>query len=1235
MLRSIQIAAALLLALVLAQATWVPRFDRLSNGERLKRGLPPKKPVRLYDPSRTRALLPRASNTPMSVLIAAYSDAAMTNMLGYVYYAPTYGFLGITATSAATFNLPNSGPSTVNTITSPNTNGPDTPYIVAQSEGSYDFANSAYDYDLGYEYSPGHYQWALLSAYSSPDTAWATGGDPTTGPATSMYYNGVETSNWNIPLGGYGPATFTWYNTDGTAASANFYYTARQNGIFVALAANQITDNASTQPIRAYTESDRVYLAYVPITFHIIAMAAVTQGGTARIQTATSALTLGTYLPRPDDGKAGKPIKVFANMFKANVDFKGVVHHYDVQIEPVVRVAGNREAKKSPKPLQWKVWKQAQTEAQGDVKRSLMAGAFDQVQNMYTPIKLANDKKAHGDWDTVHRTGIGTPCTARGLGHRAPHGEFKIVLTLTGPGGTPKPIYMGALVDYCRGTTQAKAAEEMVLSAIQALNVLSAQDCIDKYIPGGAQGRRFFDDRRKDDIGGGANVVHGFYQSMRPTRSGFPAMQIDVAFSPYIKSGPLLAVAAELLGGSRGGGGGRGRGGGFDRGGRGRGGGPMHQSGGPNALDNLDQNGFVKLSKIFLKSKVKVTHRSTDKIYTVVGFTKKPAFDIRFELEGRNGQPNRMVTLPEYFKIQYNLDLRKPRLPCAILGKTTMIPMEFIQVLEINPWPFRMMNPEITSEIIRIATGGGPSQRLGTIRDWRSKLDYNNLPRSKTWGVQINDQMMEVDARVLPPPVVVYGGSQRTQPRNGAWTLKGAKYVIPGEPLKRWAVLSLDRYFDEAAMKQRIPRLTQRLEQSNCRVENSYPFLLHRDPNIGGAQKGIGPAIKEACRMVYTKFGAPPQLLVIIAPKKEAGWYQAVKGFAAEGLPKPIVTQIMAADKLNKDNGLDQYLGNVSMKIHVKLGGVTHVVQQPMIDTKTMIVGVDVTHPPPQGGGLLHPSIAVTVATVDGANQKFVPSYRLQNARVEIIPDFEGTMVTHMSTFKKNTGSAPEKILVFRDGVSEGQYAQVVNEELAAIHRAAHRVDPKYKPKVTFTICGKRASDLTWVSVVDSADDYISIICDSSPELPRIRMARPAISFQVRTVVDTGVTDPYLFDFYLQAHGALQGTARPTHYVVVSDDNKFTADKMQALCNAMSYTYFRATRAVSIVPPAYIICTKLRDLVYIEDSSDASTVVSSSSSARNQTKEYDPLRLEKRLEAHPEFNKVAWVGLALRSLSYM
>ena len=49
----------------------------------------------------------------------------------------------------------------------------------------------------------------------------------------------------------------------------------------------------------------------------------------------------------------------------------------------------------------------------------------------------------------------------------------------------------------------------------------------------------------------------------------------------------------------------------------------------------------------------------------------------------------------------------------------------------------------------------------------------------------------------------------------------------------------------------------------------------------------------------------------------------------------------------------------------------------------------------------------------------------------------------------------------------------------------------------------------------------------------------------------------------------MQGTSRPTHYRVLWDENGFTADSMQTLCNSLCYTYARCTRSVSLVPPAY------------------------------------------------------------------
>ena len=84
------------------------------------------------------------------------------------------------------------------------------------------------------------------------------------------------------------------------------------------------------------------------------------------------------------------------------------------------------------------------------------------------------------------------------------------------------------------------------------------------------------------------------------------------------------------------------------------------------------------------------------------------------------------------------------------------------------------------------------------------------------------------------------------------------------------------------------------------------------------------------------------------------------------------------------------------------------------------------------------------------------------------------------------------------------------------------------------------------------------------------------------------MTDPNFWDVYQQPHAAIQGTAKTAHYTLVVDEifrNKWDrlptvtpqdppnrptpAEYFQVMTNNICYMFGRATRSVSLAPPAY------------------------------------------------------------------
>ena len=163
------------------------------------------------------------------------------------------------------------------------------------------------------------------------------------------------------------------------------------------------------------------------------------------------------------------------------------------------------------------------------------------------------------------------------------------------------------------------------------------------------------------------------------------------------------------------------------------------------------------------------------------------------------------------------------------------------------------------------------------------------------------------------------------------------------------------------------------------------------------------------------------------------------------------------------------YFQNVALKINVKLGGVNQIPGTPMpipgvkdpVTDPYIVFGADVAHP---GPGSLSPSVAGVVGSFDvNGGVQYATECRPQNSREEarrglletwltcqIIADLEDMVNSLLKTFYKASKKQPTRIIFYRDGVSEGQFAHVVVQEVSAIRRACLRLDAKYRPKLTY-----------------------------------------------------------------------------------------------------------------------------------------------------------------------------------------
>jgi eukaryotic translation initiation factor 2C len=93
---------------------------------------------------------------------------------------------------------------------------------------------------------------------------------------------------------------------------------------------------------------------------------------------------------------------------------------------------------------------------------------------------------------------------------------------------------------------------------------------------------------------------------------------------------------------------------------------------------------------------------------------------------------------------------------------------------------------------------------------------------------------------------------------------------------------------------------------------------------------------------------------------------------------------------------------------------------------------------------------------MDAHPSRYAATVRIQMHRHEVIAELSTMVRELLIQFYKSTRFKPARVILYRDGVSEGQFAHVLAHELMAVREACVRLEASYQPGITFIVVQKR-----------------------------------------------------------------------------------------------------------------------------------------------------------------------------------
>ena len=206
---------------------------------------------------------------------------------------------------------------------------------------------------------------------------------------------------------------------------------------------------------------------------------------------------------------------------------------------------------------------------------------------------------------------------------------------------------------------------------------------------------------------------------------------------------------------------------------------------------------------------------------------------------------------------------------------------------------------------------------------------------------------------------------------------------------------------------------------------------------------------------------------------------------------------------------------------------------------------------------------AAIVTSVDSTLSQWPSEFCVQPPGQQAVAGLNELIASRVRYWSdRNGGELPRSIVIYRDNIPLHSYECVAQEEMSRIRQGCNAVYPN-------SLKSRGLPQVTMVLLDQQDHTYFNPTVDADPDgtgFPTAGM-----------VVDRGVTDPRVWDFYLLSHCPLTGGNQPTRYLVAWDEvfrcgatgGTTAASLLQELTYNLCYLVGERTMAMNVCAPAY------------------------------------------------------------------